>query len=687
MPISLLPPAHSIAAALGDRLLLLLLLAAVVPATVALGRLILDLAGLESDDPLERDLFGAAVGALALGLGVFALGAAGLVRPWIFRTIAALLFLALMPRMRRLAQDWRAAYRDLPRPKWTVDLPLGALLALVLCFNLLFAFAPPMDYDVLEYHAAAPAHYLAEGRIAFWSSNVYASFPELHEMGTLGAMAITGSKVLGAQFGVLLNAAILFATFLGCVAAGRRVFAPRVGFLAGVFYAACPATIDAAVVQYVEAAQTWFALLAVLALLRPRHAPGPVGSAIVAGLMVAGSAGCKYPALLFCVVPLGVWLAVRAVAGESRGVLALASYAAAFALAWSPWPLRNISATGNPLYPLAYSTFGGGEWDAERDAKFRQAHRPPQDALETLGDRAVVWFAGRTPEEENSGEEAELPVFHPLVLVFWPLAFFAAASRRAVGVLSALALAQIGAWFWFTHQVPRFLVPLLPLTCLLSAQGIVQVWRGYLAVVMTAAVWVFLALYTGFRLVMGFAFVGPVATGVESPEAFMSEVDARHDAVRYIRDRLPEGSRLCLVGEAQAFYFDRPVIFATVFNTHPLAAILQDQAEELGRIYEIEDKDPVEAERRTRVLDEALLQTLRDMDITHLYVDWPELRRLNRTYACQVDGVLRGGVMSEVAFFRLVLFKQRALECIARFGRSGQDGTYPVDLFRVPEKH
>ncbi|MBI3096762.1 MAG: hypothetical protein HYY93_00735 [Planctomycetes bacterium] len=691
MPVSLLPPPHSVLFALGERALLLALLAVAVLMTVSLGRLALDLAGLESDDRTERDLFGGAVGGLLIGLGVFVAGSLGLMNPPVIRAGAVTLLILLMPRMRRLAGEWRAAGRASGALRWTVDLPLTALLLLVVAFTLLFGFAPPLDYDVLEYHAAAPAHYLAEGRIAFWSSNVYAAFPELYEMGMLAAMALTGSKLLGAQFGVLVNAVLLFATFLACVAAGRRAFAPRVGFLAGVFYVACPATLDTAVVQYVEPAQSFFALLAVLAMLRPRGAPGPVGAAVLAGLMAAGSAGCKYPALLFCVVPIGAWLAIRAIAGgteRGRAGLALLAFTAAFAIAWSPWPLRNLAATGNPLYPLAYATFGGGEWDADREARFAQAHRSPPNAAQTIGDRAVRWFTG-TEGEGTPGQEGfappELPTFHPLVLLFWPLAFFAAAPRRAVFALTLLALAQVLCWYGFTHQVPRFLVPVLPVTCLLSAQGIVQVWKGYLAPVLTLAVWVFLALYAGFRLVMGFAFIGPVAAGVESPEAFHSELDARHDAVRYIRERLPADVRLCLIGEAQTFFFDRPVLFATVFNAHPLAAALEAQGREQAALFDLQDSDPDAFDRRTRELDASLLSTLHALGVTHVYIDWPELERLNRTYACTRDGVPIPGVMSTAAYWRLLLFKQRALLCVARFGRSGENGTYPVDLFEVPD--
>jgi hypothetical protein len=39
-----------------------------------------------------------------------------------------------------------------------------------------------------------------------------------------------------------------------------------------------------------------------------------------------------------------------------------------------PWLVKNLMETGNPVYPLAYSLFGGADWDAATNIRWVRAH-------------------------------------------------------------------------------------------------------------------------------------------------------------------------------------------------------------------------------------------------------------------------------------------------------------------------
>ncbi len=81
---------------------------------------------------------------------------------------------------------------------------LWAVLGFFLLLNLTRAFEPPWEYDVLEYHLAAPAAYHDAGRVFFMRDNAYANFPQNMEMLDLLAMNLTGSPDRGAIVGQML---------------------------------------------------------------------------------------------------------------------------------------------------------------------------------------------------------------------------------------------------------------------------------------------------------------------------------------------------------------------------------------------------------------------------------------------------------------------------------------------------
>ena len=66
-------------------------------------------------------------------------------------------------------------------------------------------------------------------------------------------------------------------------------------------------------------------------------------------------------------------------ANESHWKIALRwglVFTAGVLLTIGPWLLKNLAETGNPVYPLLYSVFGGRDWDAELNAKWKAGHSP-----------------------------------------------------------------------------------------------------------------------------------------------------------------------------------------------------------------------------------------------------------------------------------------------------------------------
>ena len=82
---------------------------------------------------------------------------------------------------------------------------------------------------------------------------------------------------------------------------------------------------------------------------------------------------------------------------------------------------------------------------------------------------------------------------------------------------------------------------------------------------------------------------------------------------------LPEGSKVVLLGEARVFYFTTPHVYATVYNTHPFLGKLDDVA--------------------------AVKEYVNANGITHVYVNWDEVQRLESTYTFTLDDGKHGGLL------------------------------------------
>ena len=258
----------------------------------------------------------------------------------------------------------------------------------------LAAALPPTDFDVREYHLGGPKEFFLDGRIHFLPHNVYTSFPFLTEMLSLSAMTLRGDWFRGAIAGQLVLWAFYPLTGLAVFCVGRRLFGAAAGWIAAAVYVTTPWAYRIGVVAYAEGGLTAFTALTLLAFViaadRLRAGPAPA-AALLTGLLAGSGMACKYPGVLQVVLPFGAallyaaWNAVPTTPPAPlprlrvRGALlgAAVPYALGVALTAGPWLLKNLCETGNPVYPLLWSLFGGVDWDAALDAKFRAGHRPP----------------------------------------------------------------------------------------------------------------------------------------------------------------------------------------------------------------------------------------------------------------------------------------------------------------------
>lgn len=521
----------------------------------------------------------------------------------------------------------------------------AALIAPALCLAVMFyaATTPPgtfwigegNGYDVLEYHLQAPREYLDAGRIHFLPHNVYAQFPQQVELLYLLLMHLHGGSLEAAIPCQLLHA--LFGVLAVCaVAALAPTGWGRIA--AACITASVPWFSYVGALAYNELAGLLFAVVAVGLLQRERCGAASVGASdgveaqstaacvglrqiMLSGLCAGVAAGCKYTLLALVVVPLMVLAAAMAgrshlaipAAGGAGGIsgprpvgvmrrraLATVAFAIAAVVAFSPWLVRNVAFTGNPVYPFAYEWFGGAGWSAEQAAQWAAGHRPKGDGSEIAIRAGLLWR-----------ELAASPMFGVLTWVALLLAAVSAWSCVRVRLLTAWLLIGVATWAALTHMPGRFLVVLIGPVALIIGRGAASLpkrsGRALAAIVAGAAA---VAAVFNASTVLGLLRAQEQFWEQRAGLRVADLIDrtALRAQMHPVNTGTPPDARIRTIGDAAVFYVRRPLHYTVVFN-----------------------RDPWIEFARGRSAAEAVSR-LRAERITHVVFSWSEISRLRSTY-------------------------------------------------------
>ena len=480
-----------------------------------------------ADAPSER-LVEMGLGFAAFSVAVRLLGFAGLATS---RVVLGLLVVPLLLLLLARRAGALPAFPKLGLARgWRAPLVVLALLPLPM------ALAPVVSYDALVYQLRFPEMTLWNGRWAVDPANSPSFFPAATETLYAVTLAVDASGI-SAQ---LVHWGFFLLVLVCLVVLGRRLSDGNSKSLAGECAAVLFASIPAA---GIVAGWSWsdmplgFALLAsAVALVSGALAP----AAALLGL----AAACKYSGLALA-LPLGAACVVTAI--RRAKIASLAAGVAAAAAVAAPWYLFNWSATGNPVYPLLASVFGGS----------------PE-----AGSRIVNWSA--SPE---GGSWASY-IFRPGTLDadvggILLLAAFAAAAwilRARIALLATV----LGAFAVLAPFAPaaRILLPPIAGACLLiglaaqspesdaAAEGGLSLrsrWALILVVLLAARGALLVAAHNAL-----FFNPLPAAVGIEEADDYRARNFPPDALYRGPARDLPDEARVLVFGESRLFRFPRP---------------------------------------------------------------------------------------------------------------------------------
>ncbi len=535
-----------------------LLLVPILAASTAAGLLLLRLLGALPRAPHEHLPVGLATGlGLASMLGL-ALAAAGALRPG---PIAVAGLVALVAGGRGVLRVLGAARAPRGRAAWT----LVAVCALLLLAEAPTWFAPPVGGDQTKYQLAYPRLYALAGGLvptpwSFWGSQQW-----LQNFVFAIAYALRGenlARLLNATSGVL--AALALATLV------RRHLDHRLGVVAGALFFTMPMCWSQMVRAGADTSLVVYAALTVTAWLD--WAAGQRASDLRrAGVLAGLAGGTKVMGLL---VPALVGLGILTVLARRRPSIGRVvgsslAYGLLALVMLSPWYVRNLVETGNPIFPFGQRLFAGRAWSVEAESylnvyydQYRTREAAQRGARPYKGVEVArfPWDLTMHPESFEVGKRQGQDV-SPFVLAFLPALVLLRQRRAAALAVAAIGIAYVVIIAGAAWAHPRYVLPGIGLA-LAAATAAARALSGrhLFAVVV--------ALTVAGNLVLISRMLRPmwpdqvrVALGRMTPDDFLARYSERYVFWHQANQVVPESGRVLVFEKIpHPYYIERPFV-------------------------------------------------------------------------------------------------------------------------------
>ncbi len=558
----------------------------------------------------------------------------------------------------------------MPTPHWIPLLVLGF-------FGVISAAAPSTssDWDTIAYHLAVPKLWFQAGRIVEIPFIHHSYFPFAFD--TL-FLVTPNSQAVAKSFTVVASLLGLLAIYgiarrrvgSGIWAAWGFVGIPMVVWLTGTGYIDIPHGLACGLAmlyagEYLAGLRRGGpeprprsgesepeALTADLPSpdLRPDAAetPSKVEAFLLAGMFLGLACATKYTGLVFVLavcfcLGVGLLVARQSLARAVGPPLLLA----ALAIGWmSPWLVRNVVLTGNPVYPFLYERLGGDGWDQWRADIYRNEQqtfgvgRTESGRDLTRIPHAILGLGYQPGRYVNPGQETGggLP-FGAVggVILLAPLLWLIRGRRETV-LAYGLACAGLGMFLWFfLSQQSRYATALIPvsLVCLACLARDPR-WRVPLAGLIVLQV-----AYGG--LYLGWIQAQPrvaVAVGTQTREDYFKTMgfgwpEAAQEMTQELRKTQKE-PKVALFEEVFGYYLDIPYLWGNPGHST------------LVRFEQYDAPQP-------------LMARYRELGVTHIYINFryiAEDQRRNWSGGGVVpyQGEQREAMMADVNRRWLVLF-------------------------------
>ena len=454
-----------------------------------------------------------------------------------------------------------------------IKVSLLLIFFLFIFVEFILALTPPIARDALIHHLAIPKLWIMHGGFYDTPWAVYSYYPMNLDLLYLIPLYF-GNDIIPnfIHLGFGIGTAVIIYYYL------RRRLNHVAGLLGGLIFISTPIIIRLSTVAYVDLGLVFFITASILAFMRWRESEYKQYKWLLISSVAMGLAlGTKYNALVawFFLVLAVVFIHSRDVGDQWKAVKYGLIFFVISLFVFSPWLIKNIILTGNPLYPLFNGIFNsnagsdGGTYSVASGyshlGMFKIREMLYGESLwEILLIPVRIFFQG----QDNSARYFE-GVLNPILIIFVPFAFIKKDMKIEKLFFLYFSIFFILITFFLDQIRTRYILPVIPFLVILTVMGLVNIFEWLTAreslsrkIYMSGLVILLIALLTmNIIYIKKYYFrIDPTnyLLKKESREDFIIRHDSSHPAMMYINKNTPYDSRIRLILLAgRGYYLDR----------------------------------------------------------------------------------------------------------------------------------
>ncbi len=496
-------------------------------------------------------------------------------------------------------------------------------------------------YDALSYHLQLPREWLATGQMSGFEHQVYSFMPNLIESAYLLIFSLLNTSGCETQQTVytcqLFHCSLAVFMMIGLVHCLTNSTGKSIAWLAGSTVISLPWIIITAGLPYNEMGMLAFAITAMLMIFNRQITTIP--QAMLLGVLLGATTMAKLTAGPMLAVPILLLVLLIPSRRDNNTTLLRTAIriipvaATLLILTLSPYLLRNLTQTGNPVFPFMTHVWGTGHWSNQLASRWNYSHGLTGEQTHRLQAFREHWLQNRgygaVAGEKQAVSNTDIAHFQRTngVPVFWLaagiggfIALINRKSRTSASALLAALLLQLLFWLYTTHLQSRFLLPTIIPAAFILAIG----WKhparyrplitcGLLALLPLTLAWLSLRTMLNQTVPLQSGEPAPVWLVIDSlaPHEQLHTPLYQNAANNHPINELPENSRVYIVADNQKlFYLCRPFTYHSPFDHSPLGEWI----------------------RSFHHNSHLVTAALKSAGYTHVWINHAELDRLHQTY-------------------------------------------------------
>ena len=415
---------------------------------------------------------------------------------------------------------------------------------------LLWAIAPEIQYDALNYHLSVPARYLQIARIVEMPF-YHAYLARLMELFLTACLAVGGSAT--AKVWVFV---ISIAATVAVYALGRRSFDSRVGIWAAALFATTPLVGWLSGTGYIDNILALIVTSSFIALVRWEDSEKQgwlYAAALLAGIAVGSKVNTVFVYVVVAPIVAVQVLTEKSMDFPRRMRIFLTALFAGGVFA-APSYLLTYTFTGNPVFPFLNAIFKSPKWSPDNTIMNASDYGLPM----TLS--SLIRFPFRlTFDTIRFGDASPRGSIGVALLLAFPFSWFLIPRLRLGGRLLVGGATVYLLLLFYTMQYARYYIMILPLVAVIAVATVLDFTPVRLSRWLPAALLVLIIVQP---LVYSLQFWNiperipiALAAGREDTEGFLHRALPGYGAAEYLNTVTNPGDTILGVGtENLRFY-------------------------------------------------------------------------------------------------------------------------------------